>query len=103
MQNRKITPYDFYDPFQNVSTSGRWLRAVVGSLLIGSVFMVEATPLGWLAVLPLIGIYPVATAITGFDPIYRLLAIMTQEKPRVVAPQTTSASELSSQSVSRAA
>jgi len=43
----------------------RAARTVVGIALIGSVFVASENTLGWLAVLPLLGIYPLYTGLTG--------------------------------------
>lgn len=54
---------------ENLDRSSRVLRAVVGSALITCTMMATTTPLGWVALLPLIAIYPIFTAITAWDPI----------------------------------
>lgn len=56
-----------------LSTSSRVVRLVVGSIFIGIV-MSSSGQLGYLAVLPLIAIYPILTGIIGEDPLDYLLA-----------------------------
>jgi hypothetical protein len=55
----------------NVGTIDRILRAVVGLVLIALVFVGPQTPWGW------IGIVPLATALIGFCPAYRLFGLRT--------------------------
>lgn len=95
--------YDFFDSYTNVSTFDRWLRVVVGSTLIGSVFMVDQTPLGWIAALPLAGTYPILTAIIGYDLLYRMLAVLLERKPRIVFPRSETERNAASKTYSRAA
>ncbi|WP_455204106.1 YgaP family membrane protein [Kaarinaea lacus] len=62
---------------QNIDTSSRAVRLVVGMGLIAYVLTSQQTPLGLLAVLPLIAIYPVFTGIIGWDP---LVAVIKQRR-----------------------
>ena len=56
---------------KNVGSIDRILRIVVGAVLIALVFVGPQTPWGW------IGIIPIATALIGWCPAYRLLGIRT--------------------------
>ncbi len=62
---------------KNVGTIDRVARLIVGFALIAIVFVGPQTPWGW------IGVIPVATALVGFCPAYRLLGLRTCK----VAPQ----------------
>ncbi len=55
----------------NVGTIDRVLRVIVGLALIAITFVGPQTPWGW------IGVVPLATALIGFCPAYRLLGIRT--------------------------
>jgi hypothetical protein len=55
----------------NVGNVDRVIRIILGLALIAMVFVGPQTPLGW------IGIVPLATALIGFCPIYRILGIRT--------------------------
>ncbi len=55
----------------NVGTIDRVIRGLVGIFLILMVFVGPQTPWGW------IGIIPLATAILGFCPAYKLLGLST--------------------------
>lgn len=55
----------------NVGTIDRILRIIVGVILIALVFVGPQTPWGWL------GVVPLATALIGFCPAYRLLGLRT--------------------------
>jgi hypothetical protein len=52
---------------KNVGTVDRVLRIVAGVILIALVFVGPQTPWGW------IGVIPIATALIGWCPAYRLL------------------------------
>jgi hypothetical protein len=54
---------------ENLDIHSRIVRALVGAGLIGYVLTTPIAPLGWLAVLPLLAIYPMFSAITGWDPV----------------------------------
>lgn len=56
---------------KNVGTVDRALRAVIGIVLIALVFVGPQTPWGW------VGIVPLATALIGFCPAYRLVGLNT--------------------------
>lgn len=56
---------------KNVGTVDRVLRIVAGVILIALVFVGPQTPWGW------IGVIPIATALIGWCPAYRLLGIRT--------------------------
>jgi hypothetical protein len=56
---------------RNVGTVDRILRIIVGVILIALVFVGPQTPWGW------IGVIPIATALIGWCPAYRLLGIRT--------------------------
>lgn len=58
----------------NISPLDRTLRIILGLVLISLVFWGPQTPWG------LIGIIPLATALVGFCPVYRLLGICTLKK-----------------------
>ena len=58
----------------NISPLDRVLRIVVGLILISLVFWGPQTPWGF------VGIIPLATALVGFCPAYRLLGICTLKK-----------------------
>ena len=57
----------------NLSTTSRVFRVVAGSVLIG-ITMSASGQLGFLALLPLLSIYPIATGIVGEDPLDVLFA-----------------------------
>lgn len=52
----------------------RAVRIIAGAALIGSVFVVGEYPLGWLALLPLLGIYPLYSGLTGAASLHSVLA-----------------------------
>lgn len=55
----------------NIGTLDRILRVVIGVVLLALAFVGPQTPWGF------IGIIPLATALIGFCPAYRLLGIRT--------------------------
>jgi Protein of unknown function (DUF2892) len=55
----------------NVGTVDRILRLIVGAVLISLVFVGPQTQWGWL------GIIPIATALVGWCPAYRLVGLRT--------------------------
>lgn len=55
----------------NVGTVDRILRIIVGLILISLVFIGPQSAWGWL------GLIPLATALIGWCPLYRLLGIKT--------------------------
>lgn len=56
---------------RNVGSIDRALRAVVGIVLIALVFVGPQTAWGW------IGLVPLATALIGWCPLYRLIGMDT--------------------------
>lgn len=56
---------------KNVGTIDRAVRIIAGLVLIALVFVGTQTPWGW------IGIIPLATALIGWCPAYRLLGLNT--------------------------
>jgi len=56
----------------NLSAGSRAVRLVIGAALIAEVMTTGQTPLGLLAVLPLLAIVPIFTGLTGWDPIKEL-------------------------------
>ena len=61
---------------KNVGTVDRVLRLIVGIILVALVFVGPQTPWGWL------GLIPIATALVGWCPAYRLLGICTCRIPQ---------------------
>jgi hypothetical protein len=47
----------------------RFNRITFGAVLIGITMATSTTPLGWLAVLPLLAILPIISGLIGFDPV----------------------------------
>lgn len=65
------------EQYHNVGVFDRVVRFVLGSAMIASVFLVKlesAVALGgaleWWTIMPLLSIYPMATAFLGWDPLY---------------------------------
>ena len=58
---------------ENLDGQARTVRGVVGAGLIAFVMTTPDAPLGWYAVLPLLAILPIFSAITGWDPLKYLL------------------------------
>ena len=54
---------------ENLDNQSRAVRALLGAGLIAVVMTTPEAPLGWYAVLPLLAIFPIFTAITGWDPV----------------------------------
>lgn len=74
------------EQYHNVGTLDRVGRFVLGSAMISSVFLVKLESavalggaVGWWAVMPLLAIYPMATAFLGWDPLYEYLDAKTDE------------------------
>lgn len=61
---------------KNVGVVDRIVRLVAGVLLIALVFVGPQIPWGWL------GLIPIATALVGWCPAYRLLGIRTCRIPQ---------------------
>jgi hypothetical protein len=53
---------------ENLSNVSRAIRGSIGVGLIAFVMTTLAAPLGWYALLPLLAVYPIFTAIVGWDP-----------------------------------
>ena len=54
---------------ENVDKDSRLVRGLLGAGLIAFVMTTPEAPLGWYAILPLLAILPIFTAITGWDPV----------------------------------
>lgn len=52
-----------------LNTIQRVNRVLIGSVMIIATMVAPVTPLGWLAVLPLIATYPVFAGMFGYDPL----------------------------------
>lgn len=61
----------------NVGTTDRIVRAVAGTALIAAGLFSATTAAGFIAVLPLIAIPVVLTAMTGYCPLYAAMGIST--------------------------
>ena len=59
---------------KNVGNLDKTLRIVIGLVLISLVFVGPQTPWGW------IGIVPLATALVGWCPLYRIIGVSTCKK-----------------------
>ena len=59
---------------QTLSPIRRFNRIAFGAVLIGITMTTSTTPLGWLAVLPLLAILPIISGLIGFDPVSSFLA-----------------------------
>ena len=55
----------------NVGSIDKFLRLVLGAVLVSLVFIGPQTPWGWL------GLIPIATGLVGWCPAYRLFGINT--------------------------
>ena len=60
---------------KNVGRTDQWIRIVVGLVLLALLFVLKSD-WRWLG---LIGIVPLATALTGFCPLYTLFGIHTNK------------------------
>ncbi|WP_455212529.1 YgaP family membrane protein [Kaarinaea lacus] len=54
---------------ENLDKNSRLFRLLLGAGLIAFVMTTPEAPLGWYAVLPLLAIVPIFSALTGWDPI----------------------------------
>jgi len=54
---------------ENLDKQSRAVRALIGAGLIVFVMTTPEAPLGWYAILPLLAVYPIFSAITGWDPV----------------------------------
>lgn len=61
----------------NVGTTDRIVRAVAGTALIAAGLFSATTAAGFIAVLPLIAIPVVLTAMTGYCPLYAAMGFST--------------------------
>ncbi len=59
---------------KNVGNLDKTLRIIIGLVLISLVFVGPQTPWGW------IGIVPLATALVGWCPLYRIIGVSTCKK-----------------------
>lgn len=72
--------YESYDTHGNLTTCQRQSRAVAAIIMLVYPMITAASPLGLVALLPLIAIYPMFTAIVGWDPIRYVLANANEEQ-----------------------
>lgn len=56
-----------------LSWTERNARIAAGAALIGATMATNGSTLGWIALLPLLAVYPIMTGIAGFDPVRMLL------------------------------
>jgi hypothetical protein len=64
--------------YQNLGYVDRALRIGLGAAAILAVLaMQDSGTLGWLALIPLLAVYPVITGLTAFDPFYAWIGIDT--------------------------
>jgi hypothetical protein len=70
--------------YTNISNTERAVRIIVGLALTYSVLLQTGT-LGLAAILPLIAVYPVMTAIIGWDPVYNMIAQFKNRNARTSA------------------
>jgi len=85
-----------YKPAQNMNSYVRWELFIFGCVLLG-ITMDVSTQLQWLVLLPLLSIYLIQSAITGYEPIYfllRRLGIYLHKHPlipklHIIAPRRT--------------
>lgn len=66
---------------KNVGGIDRALRIIVGIVLIALVFVGPKTPWGW------VGIIPLATALIGFCPAYKLFGLSTCPLENKTSPE----------------
>lgn len=52
----------------------RFNRVAVGAVLIVFTMLTPATPLGWLAVLPLVATLPIFSGLFGYDPVSKFVS-----------------------------
>ena len=64
--------------FENLSTASRVTRIAIAAAFIGAVMMASG-PIGGLAILPLLSIYLVVTAMVSWDPISTLFSHKQKE------------------------
>ena len=65
----------------NLGYVDRVSRFLIGAALVASVYILT-TPaeLSWALYLPLVGLYPLTTAMVGWDPLYAILGVNTNVK-----------------------
>ena len=61
-----------YDLDPNIGIIDKSIRYLVGALLIAMILFVAPTTVGWYVLFPLIAIPIIASAYTGWDPLYAL-------------------------------
>ncbi|MGC8594280.1 MAG: YgaP family membrane protein [Candidatus Kryptoniota bacterium] len=66
---------------KNVGTADRWIRIVIGLVLLSLVFFGPKTAWGWLGLIPLL------TAFVGFCPLYLPFKISTRKEEGKSQPQ----------------
>ena len=59
----------------NVGKVDRVVRLVLGLVMLGAYFVMDEAGRNW----ALLGLIPLATALVGWDPLYRLLGIDTRK------------------------
>jgi len=59
---------------KNVGTADKWIRIIIGVVLLSLVFIGPKTAWGWLGLIPLI------TAFVGFCPLYLPFKISTKKE-----------------------
>jgi len=59
---------------KNVGTADKWIRIIIGLVLLSLVFIGPKTAWGWLGLIPLI------TAFVGFCPLYLPFKISTKKE-----------------------
>jgi hypothetical protein len=69
-----------------LSTTQRINHILFGSVLIVFTMLSNATPLGWLAVLPLLATYPIFAGLLGLDPLTRSVENLAR---RIMASTTS--------------
>jgi hypothetical protein len=69
------TNYEGYDTDGDLTVAQRSARATAALVMLLFPMTTATTPLGFVALLPLIAIYPMFTAVVGWDPVRYVLAI----------------------------
>jgi len=69
-----------FDEVRNIGYIDRAIRIIAGSAAIMFVMAGHTTGmLGWMAVLPLLAVYPIITGMISYDPVYAWLQIDTSK------------------------
>ena len=69
-----------FDEIRNVGYIDRGIRIIAGSAAILFVLTTQtAGMLGWMAILPLLAVYPIITGIISYDPFYAWAQIDTSK------------------------